>query len=44
MPNPLGTFCVNSGRVYTNAGMKSAVNDIGPPASYVQTTANVSSS
>lgn len=43
MPNPLGSFCVNSGRVYTNAGMKSALNEIGAPASYIQTTTNVSS-
>lgn len=41
-PNPLGSFCVNSGRVYTNGGMKSALNEIGAPTSYVQTTTNVS--
>ena len=44
MPNPLGSFCVNSGRVYTNEGLKSALNDLGTPASYVQATTNVSAS
>jgi hypothetical protein len=43
LPNPLGTFCVNSGRVYTNDGMKSALNELGTPASYVKTSGTVSS-